>query len=508
MPGKRIWALGVLGAGLLAMQISWVLALRPFAGIDEFAHVDRAASVARGQWFSDPTPAVHDTGSWATVPTNLVTAAHEECAALPYTSPSECRGTPQPNGTTLVATSAGRYNPLFYALIGYPSLLASGAGAVIVMRIVNLLSCWSVFILAVLSTRHWARTRWPSVGLVIAFTPVVLYSSAVAAPNALEIVAGIGLYSALLGLLAIEGAPPRSSLVTLAVSGIALATVRSLGPGWLLLIVATVVLAVPSSLIRIRQLLRLKAFRGVVVAIGTAVVAGLAWTIALHATALDSAGHHPLPLGEKLSLTAKQIPLWLLQSIAAFPYRDQPTLPVVYAVYLILGIGLVFLGIRAGRHLPRLQAAIWISVVVAGLLPAIATLRTIEDYGLAWQGRYTLPYTVGTLLLAAWALDRTSHRLTWRVLLPGVLLYAVGQTVSITHTYSEQLNSPLAHSAAGWLTLPAPVLASLASLGALATALGATLFEPHVLDEVEPANSDPKTCADAVVHLAAERSTS
>ena len=41
---------GLVFSGLIVLQSAWILALPPFAAIDEFDHVYRAAGVAEGQW--------------------------------------------------------------------------------------------------------------------------------------------------------------------------------------------------------------------------------------------------------------------------------------------------------------------------------------------------------------------------------------------------------------------------------------------------------------------------
>lgn len=82
-------------------------------------------------------------------------------------------------------TSAGNYNPVYYALTGLPSLATSGSAAVYGMRLVNsLLSC--VFLaLAFAALSQMRQRKWAMVATVVSVTPVVLFLNGAVNPNAL-----------------------------------------------------------------------------------------------------------------------------------------------------------------------------------------------------------------------------------------------------------------------------------------------------------------------------------
>ena len=110
-----------------------------------------------------------------------------------------------------MASGAGRYNPLFYGAIGLPSLLFDGASSLYAMRVAAAVLC-SVFLgLAGWSLTRWSRTRWPAVGLVATITPVAVYSTAVAAPNGIEMCSALAVWCALLGLTRDHLDSPRSA---------------------------------------------------------------------------------------------------------------------------------------------------------------------------------------------------------------------------------------------------------------------------------------------------------
>ncbi len=106
----------------------------------------------------------------------------------------------------MVASGAGRYHPLFYAVIGTPALPFHGDTALYVMRAATALLAAAFVWLAIRAASTWARTRWPYLGIVVACTPVVVYSSSIAAPNGVEMMAALALWMSLIGLLL---APPQ-----------------------------------------------------------------------------------------------------------------------------------------------------------------------------------------------------------------------------------------------------------------------------------------------------------
>ena len=74
-----------------------------------------------------------------------------------------------------MASGAGRYPPLFYALVGLPSTLLDGAAALYGMRVVGLLLCWALLIASFRSLARWAG---PLAGLTVCLgmTPAVTYA--------------------------------------------------------------------------------------------------------------------------------------------------------------------------------------------------------------------------------------------------------------------------------------------------------------------------------------------
>jgi hypothetical protein len=173
-------------------------------------------------------------------------------------------------------------------------------------------------------------------------------------------------------------------------------------------------------------------------------------------------------------LVAVQNFLWPMQAVAAFPMREQPAPPVVYAAVLTPLLALLVLGWRSADVRTRMSLAILVGAAVA--VPTVLTWLTFAQLGTAWQGRYSLPLYTGLALVAASAVTgRRPLRAPLRLVLIGLL--ALGSTVSVVHVarvvvVSRPGTSVAEALPAGWL-----LVATLATLGSLSLTL---LFVPRM----------------------------
>lgn len=444
VPPRRSMVLGL--CGLFAV---WVLVMPPFAGSDEFDHAYRAAAAARGQWAIDPVNATRGTGAWLEVPSDIVDAARSECQNLSYTRDGDCVGTPDGHGTTRVASGAGRYHPLFYAVIGTVAKPFDGATALYAMRFATALLAAAFVWVAARASSCWARSRWPYLGIAVACTPVAIYSSAIAAPNGVEMMSALALWTSLIGLLVAPPEHVRRLAAYAGVSGGVLATLRPLGPLWCLLILGAVLVGVRTDPGRLKELLRRPAVLGGALLVLVSALQATAWVLLMDAlkVGLDTSGHHT-SLGFRLSISARQLPAWILQAIAAFPLRDQATHTAVYACYLILFGIVVTLGLRFGSV--RSRAAIVLIIAFVLVFPYATTVQSFDKYSAAWQGRYGLPVAMGIVVLAAYALDRVGYDLRGPMRLLLLLLFVIAQTVSPAHTLLRELDASPQVDSSSW----------------------------------------------------------
>lgn len=474
----------LLFLGALLVQGAWILALPQFRGIDEFDHAYRAAAVAAGQWKPDYVPADNGRGDLLVVPRSLVAAAQPVCEWYDYTGPDNCRPVQElEDDKVVIASAAARYNPLFYWVIGKPASWFEGAASLIAMRVAAAVLC-AVFIgLAGWCLSAWARSRWPYAGLLVAMSPVAVFSTALAAPNGLEICAGLALWASLLGLSRTGVSP--SAQHQLIVAGIpaamVLALLRQLGPLLLATILfATVVLVGRRRLVAlVRSHLRVLGLASGLTA--AAVVVNVWWIRTSAALAVEEVTPTTRDLGDAIIANA---PLWLMQSIAAFPTRSERAPVLVYAIWLLAFTALVVAAIWVGRSKHR--QAILLTMGLGVGVPLALTAMTYAEAGAIWQGRYGLPLTVGIPLLAGLALDdrRPEHRLVPPILAAGAAGILLAHVVGAVNVLDRELRlSPLSRNEA-WLMPPYWVIAVLMSVGILTWLLAARTLEPTRSPEV------------------------
>ena len=91
-------------------------------------------------------------------------------------------------------------------------------------------------------------------------------------------------------------------------------------------------------------------------------------------------------------------PNWILGSIGAFPYRDQPAPLAVHLLVLLVLLTMLVVAVRpgasrkGGRRRWRRRCASW--------CPSALVAVSLQGRGGMWQGRYDLPFTAGVMVLA------------------------------------------------------------------------------------------------------------
>lgn len=453
--------------GILLLQVAWTAAVPPYRGSDEFDHVYRAASVALGYWKPDPVQARDGRGALTPVPRALVTDGTPVCSKYKYTGHDNCNPVEDlGGGLVTVASAATLYNPVYYWVIGTPARVVEGVWSLYVMRSVASLLCLMLLWLAAWVTATWSRTRWPLASLMLALTPVAIYSTVVPAANGLEIAAALCLWQALLGLATPTGRAHAARLVVVgAAASAVLLEVRILGPLWWLIALGTTAVALGPLLLGRSLLADRRVAAGALIVAGIAGATGITWTLrSRQATALEAAQ----PTFEDPWLPSlEQIPLWVFQSVAAFPVRNEQAPTVVYAAGLVTLLGFVGLGLHFADTRLRLTTGL---LVLASLgIPLVITLQTILTSGPIWQGRYTLPVASGIILVAGLALERADfrHRLGGPVLVAFGLCVLVMHLVSVVSVHSKELaTSPLAGDDR-WLTMPPWLVGAIATAGVI-----------------------------------------
>jgi hypothetical protein len=395
-----------------------------------------------------------------------VTDGTKMCSSYDYTGPANCNPVETlDNGLVTVASAASLYHPAFYWLVGTPAKSFTGVHALYVMRLAAALLCALLVGLAAWASIVTSRTVWPLASLILALTPVTLYSMAMPAPNGIELAAALCVWASLLGTLRAGSAvPTRNGLaLVLGVGGVVLATVRTFGPLWLGLIVLTCLVAGQRR--HVRRVL-LGPARGQLLAgasTGVAVCGSIWWIISERqiASLERIEAVNASPWGPSF----REAPLWVFQSVAAFPLRDEPAPLIVYALSLALLGVLLCVAVWSGAKRER-----WLllTVSVAALaVPFGITVATVNVVGTFWQGRYSLPFAFGVVLIAGAMLDRhvLAARITRAVVLIGAATLSVVHVVGAAALHAREMTEGVWADDPRWTTAPTWVIAAMMLTG-------------------------------------------
>ncbi|MDH6111016.1 hypothetical protein P3T36_005920 [Kitasatospora sp. MAP12-15] len=484
---RYTWLVAFLGFFFLAA--GWALAA-PFDGTpDEGEHVVRAYGVASGDFAPAPTTAGLGTGAFQTVPASLVRV---NCWFFHPDTTAAC-AVPPGGSTHLVKTPtrAGRYNPVYYLVVGWPLLLWPTMKGVLAARLVSAALSAAMLAIAADSAVRWTRHRVMLAGVLAAVTPITLSLAGAVNPNGLEIAAGVALSALLIPILLDPEVPlRRASLVQVAVVGAVLMFLRALGPLWCVAIVG--ILLVPTHRALLDRLWRSKPARWATGAIVAAGLFGVAWTVIMKASQLAVLKLGPT-YGFQDILRFEFFNRWgnyVNEMIGVMSWLDTDLPGPVYTIwYMVLGV-LVVGALAFGTRTDRWRMFAFFAVTFG--VPTVSEIMTVNQYGFAAQGRYMLPIAVAMPIFGAFVLghrrvlnEKHSAGLTRLVAVVVVTLqlvflwwtmlrWQIGQSVMMADTHLNPL-------AGTWH----PEVGSLAPL--LAAVLGAVLMIGYAWTSTRPA---------------------
>ncbi len=376
------------------LSIAWAIATPIAASPDEPAHMVKAASVVRGQFVGEPSALGHV----VQVPAYVAATHGETCFAFLPAVTANCVDALAGDGDALVdsTTTAGLYNPVYYLLVGWPSLIFGTELGLYAMRAVSAV-LFSLFLaLTVLTVSGWRRPALPLAALAVAVPPMLLFLGGSVNPNAVETSAALAAFAGMLGVVL---HPSRAllaqrSMIVLAGSVIA-ANTRGLSMLWVFVAIALPLIL--CSWAQIRDLLRQRPVRWAIGGTAVGAVFGLVWL--LRSNSLTAAveqednfqtfpgvGTHPVA---GFIMTLRDTFGYAQGMIGNFGWLDTPAPLGVYFIWSVL-CGAILL---AAGALLRGRRALFATALVAVflLLPAVIQGAYITGGGIIWQGRYTLP---------------------------------------------------------------------------------------------------------------------
>jgi hypothetical protein len=421
MSGPRLWAVTFVGFFLIFG--AWSFAA-PYDGPpDEVQHVIRAAGVVSGQ--IAPKLATLDNwngkgadgmGAMQRVPEGLHRPA--TCWGFePWTSASCAR--PITDGPTrAVPSSAGRYNPAYYAAVGLPVLLWPGWGGLVIARLISAALCAALLAWAFVALARWSRHGLMLAALLACTTPMVGHLAGAVNPNGLEIIAGISLFAAAIPLLfgrpgaksTADGAaepddPAATSLIWLVgVSAVVLATLRSLGPLWV--VGGFAALLVPASRASLRRLWGRRLVRWWGAGIVVALALSAAW-IELMKTGDVIASGEDLPhygVGQAVISYFDRWGDYLRGMIGIAGWFDIQMPMPFYTIWIVASASLILFGLVVATRAERWR---FLVILVAGVaVPGALQIMTVNKIGWFFAGRYSMPLLVAMPLLGAFLMEQ------------------------------------------------------------------------------------------------------
>lgn len=427
--GRRTWCGVALFLTIFFLAIAWSTSTPLWASPDEDSQVLKAWSVVHGQFL---VPADPRGGAVLNVPRGLVqSAASIKCLKFHASQNGTCIVPVFSDSEPVsVLNPAGRYNPMYYLLVGWPTLFLPMTWAPLTMRVASaaLTALFLTSAVAALTQRGLPRST-VAVG-VLAFTPMTVFLGSVVNPNGLEIMAGAALWANGLVLCTaahrIGEASARRLTRRAGLAATAMVLTRGLSPLWL---VAIVIVCLTASTSESRKAIPRRPLLAWGAIATFALVAAVIWVFVSAEFALGTASRG---VGGSLAhrfstVLSSQRGKWP-QLVGNFGWLDTPLPSFVCALWFGALACVVLVAVVVGRAWQRI--AMLLAVLAAFVMPVLIETRTVNVTGLIWQGRYSLPLVVGLPMLAAVVMaDRDVTKMAeriWRSLGVGSVLVTLG----------------------------------------------------------------------------------
>jgi hypothetical protein len=456
---------------------AWALAA-PYDGpADEVQHAIRAVGVVSGELM--PTPAVvidgqgnPGMGAYQNVPQGLWN--HAWCWGFAPQESAACAPELSGGPITAVPSSAGRYNPFYYALVGWPLKLAPNWLGLVASRLVSAALSAALLACAFTILCRWSRHGLMLAGLLAATTPMLAHLAGAINPNGLEIAAGIALFAAGIPLLLgpVRGAvAPLIALI--GVSAALLVTLRSLGPVWLFFGLAA--LLIPGVRTSVSRLWRMPGARAWTIVVAAAGALSLLWIVVMRTGGVVTPPEnlHDYSLSQAAMVYINNWGSYLSGMVGVAGWFDVSMPSPFYWTWISAAASLVILALIAGQRRDRWRALI---IFIGGVVvPGILQVSQANTVGFIIGGRYMLPVLVGLPLLGAFALEqhlldgrrsRSMLKLFILLLLPAHLVLL---TYSMVRWQQGTQGSHLNPFTGSWLPPSGPYLPVLLMLAGLVT---------------------------------------
>ncbi|WP_026460043.1 DUF2142 domain-containing protein [Schaalia suimastitidis] len=474
------------------LTLMWALSNPLTASPDEQSHIKKAAATAYGQVFNSELLA----DRMVSIPEFYHDVEAYTCNAfepdLPISACDLSRLTTKehPDGWVTVPTPAARYNPLYYAAVGWPALIFHNATGVYLMRTLSGL-LGSLFL--AIGFRALRQAKISAIGFITAtgfITPMVPFLMSSVNPQALEITAAFALWCEL--LLIIRATPmsavgPRMWLLAFIAS--AFTNSRGLTPFFLALMVMGAVSLQPWNFSR--RVIKNRRSWAPMATIFIVTIVGSVWILTTGVLTSEEPPPDTAVTPRWLAIyTLRQTDTYLQQAIGSFGWLHAPLPLSLTAVFIAAGLCMLATIYAVASR--RERFVVFSSLVLYALVVPVALHASqARTLGIMWQGRYILPLLIGVPILAAFVLSekvlpstQVNHRLLrfWALLFGAVHAYSV---IFEMHRQMLGINGSWDLSESAWFP-PIP-------LWLLALVLSVVLYLLVVLFDRAPENAENTT---------------
>jgi len=390
-------------AAFFAAIAVWSVATPLMASPDEPVQVAKAAAVVRGELVSQLVGGPSSPEGLVSIPAAYASLGYlVRCYQFNANVPASCAPAYRSRvGTARVPIADARYPPLYFLVVGLPSLLTDSVMGIYLMRLLSGALNALFLALAVMAAVTWSRSRLLLAGVVVAATPSALFFAGLVNPTGLETSVAICLWTS--GLILVRERPtdaPSGLVAIVAVSAGVESLTRPLSPFWVALTVLAILAVADwrglSSLARSRAAWIGGAFAAVCGALATA------WILVEHSLNVLAPGA-PVPAsvgeGRLLVLAFLRTPTYFTEMVSRFGWLVAPSPSVTYIAWAGLLGAVLLLALASGTVRRSIVLVVLVAAVV--VIPMLISIGQAHRLGITWQGKDTLPLAVGVPLVAA-----------------------------------------------------------------------------------------------------------